>query len=122
MKCKWCHDKKKYGGPGRLNKRCITRRCTNPKVVEMTDHPRPKTKLIRVRTEDGGPGRLNKRCITRRCTNPKVVETTDHPRPKTKLIRVRTEDGGNELIVAPPVRTTYIQGGLVKQMACRACE
>ena len=82
MKCKWCHDKKKYGGPGRLNKRCITRRCTNPKVVEMTDHPRPKTKLI----------------------------------------RVRTEDGGNELIVAPPVRTTYIQGGLVKQMACRACE
>ena len=37
MKCKWCHDKKKYGGPGKLNKRCITRRCTNPRLVEQTE-------------------------------------------------------------------------------------
>ena len=50
MNCKWCHDKKKYGGPGRLNKRCITRRCTNPKIVETVDHlasrPRPPVRLV----------------------------------------------------------------------------
>ena len=29
MKCKWCHDNKKYGGLGKFQgKRCITRRCT----------------------------------------------------------------------------------------------
>ena len=58
MKCKWCHDKKKYGGPGRLNKRCITRRCTNPKIVETVDHlasrPRPPMKLVRLETTEGG--------------------------------------------------------------------
>ena len=58
MNCKWCHDKKKYGGPGRLNKRCITRRCTNPKIVETVDHlasrPRPPMKLVRLETTEGG--------------------------------------------------------------------
>ena len=58
MNCKWCHDKKKYGGPGRLNKRCITRRCTNPRIVETVDHlasrPRPPVKLVRLETREGG--------------------------------------------------------------------
>merc|ERR1719232_2435035 len=58
MNCKWCHDKKKYGGPGRLNKRCITRRCTIPKIVETVDHlasrPRPPVKLVRLETMEGG--------------------------------------------------------------------
>ena len=30
LTCKWCYDKKKYGGPGKLNKRCINRRCLSP--------------------------------------------------------------------------------------------
>ena len=30
LTCKWCLDKKKYGGPGKLNKRCINRRCLSP--------------------------------------------------------------------------------------------
>ena len=72
MKCKWCHDKKKYGGPGRLNKRCITRRCTNPNVVEMQDHL------------------------------------------KTRGLRLQSQ-------AQTPVRTTYVAGGLVKQMPCRSC-
>ena len=72
MKCKWCHDKKKYGGPGKLNKRCITRRCTNPNVVEMQDHL------------------------------------------KTRGIRMAAQS-------QTPVRTTYVAGGLVKQMPCRNC-
>lgn len=38
LACKWCHDKKKYGGPGRLNKRCIKRRCTAPRLVDMVEH------------------------------------------------------------------------------------
>ena len=49
MNCRWCHDKKKYGGPGRLNKRCITR-CTNPKLVEMTEQT-ARSKMVRM--EDG---------------------------------------------------------------------
>ena len=72
MKCKWCHDKKKYGGPGKLNKRCITRRCTNPNVVEMQDHL------------------------------------------KTRGLRMAAQ-------AQTPVRTTYVAGGLVKQMPCRNC-
>ena len=73
MKCKWCHDKKKYGGPGKLNKRCITRRCTNPNVVEMQDHL------------------------------------------KTRGLRLQAQ-------AQTPVRTTYVAGGLVKQMPCRSCQ
>ena len=49
MECKWCHDKKKNGGPGRLNKRCIKRRCTQPKIVEMMDHmPSRPMKMVRL--------------------------------------------------------------------------
>lgn len=53
LECKWCHDKKKNGGPGRLNKRCIKRRCTKPKIVEMIEHTtnRP-VKMMRL--EEGG--------------------------------------------------------------------
>ena len=35
--CKWCDDKIKYGGPGKLNKRCKNRRCGTP---VMTTHLR----------------------------------------------------------------------------------
>jgi hypothetical protein len=54
LECKWCHDKKKHGGPGRLNKRCIKRRCIKPKIVEMQDCTRP---MQMMRMEGGGePG------------------------------------------------------------------
>ena len=33
LACKWCDDKTKYGGPGRLNKRCKHRRCVTPVVT-----------------------------------------------------------------------------------------
>ena len=33
LACRWCLDRKKYGGPGRLNRRCITRRCQTPVVT-----------------------------------------------------------------------------------------
>jgi len=53
-KCKWCHDKKKYGGPGKLNKRCITRRCTQPKIVEMTDHMKSRPiKMLKIEKPNG---------------------------------------------------------------------
>ena len=53
LQCKWCHDKKKHGGPGRLNKRCIQRRCTKPKIVEMMDHMTSKPmKMIRLEGGD----------------------------------------------------------------------
>ena len=56
MECKWCHDKKKNGGPGRLNKRCIKRRCTQPKIVEMMDHMLSQPmKMVRL---EGGNSRI----------------------------------------------------------------
>ena len=30
LSCKYCLDMKKYGGPGKINKSCITRKCTQP--------------------------------------------------------------------------------------------
>ena len=41
---------------GRLNKRCITRRCTNPRVVEQEEKVvvAPAAKLVRVDDGDGG--------------------------------------------------------------------
>lgn len=52
--CKWCHDKKKYGGPGKLNKRCITRRCTQPKIVEMVDHMKSRPiKMVKIDKPNG---------------------------------------------------------------------
>ena len=57
LQCKWCHDKKKHGGPGRLNKRCIKRRCTQPKIVEMMDHmPSRPMKMIRL---EGGNSKIH---------------------------------------------------------------
>ena len=54
MQCKWCHDKKKHGGPGRLNKRCIKRRCTQPNIVEMMDHT--KSRPVKMMRLEGGEG------------------------------------------------------------------
>ena len=58
MECTWCHDKKKHGGPGRLRKRCIKRRCTQPKIVEMMDHM-PNRPMKMVRLEGGGNSRIH---------------------------------------------------------------
>ena len=58
MECKWCHDKKKHGGPGRLNKRCIKRRCTQPRIVEMMDHM-PSRPVKMVRLEGGVNSRIH---------------------------------------------------------------
>ena len=58
MECKWCHDKKKHGGPGRLNKRCIKRRCTQPRIVEMMDHM-PSRPMKMVRLEGGVNSRIH---------------------------------------------------------------
>ena len=56
MECTWCHDKKKHGGPGRLRKRCIKRRCTQPKIVEMMDHMLSQPmKMVRL---EGGDSRI----------------------------------------------------------------
>ena len=98
MNCKWCLDKKKYGGPGRLNKRCITRRCTNTRIVATNIRNEndtngsinsltrfmPCRKCDECLKEDcgdcsnckdkrifGGPGRRNKKCKLKICLTPK---------------------------------------------------
>ena len=93
LECRWCRDKKKYGGPGKLNKRCILRRCKTPRLEKMYSNPPslPTTttsKMTLVQTDDGGTFF--------------IMEESPPP--------------------PPPRRTVYqSEGGLLKEMPCRAC-
>ena len=98
LQCRWCRDKRKYGGLGKLNKRCITRRCANPGLVKMQDQlktPSLTSGLVKKmpcrscatcimedcgncppcldKRKFGGRGRMNKRCKMKVCLNPKSL-------------------------------------------------
>ena len=60
MECKWCHDKKRQGGQGLLSKKCIKRRCTQPKISKtMMDHYMPSHPMNMVGMESGGDSRIH---------------------------------------------------------------